>query len=647
MLVPLAGLVGGIIMAAHGTGFLVGIVLIIAGILVYELLSHIMTDAINAWRVRRFHYIWVCLIFMGAGVILTDLRRVEPIDSDELDSSTAAYGVVRDIANTTSGDRILLELTAVADSLGNVKACSPVGMIAVIDGFNAKVGDYLEIPCRIKPLTVNPNGFDTEYPARMARKGILYRAETALYGSPKIYEVKDRDIQTRFHSTLWNLRISYEEFIEKTYLSKPVQNFLITLLLGDRSYLDEGTRTLFADAGISHVLALSGMHVSIIAGILLWLLYPFNFVGLYQWRYLLSVPALWAYTMLTGASPSTVRAAIMATIMVLCLLLERKNSGWNSLLLATFIILLLNPSALFDFGLQLSFVCVASLIFFARPLNPVNHRKHPFLYSIASALIVSMVATFGSWTLISFYFGSVPLFFLPANVICLPLLPVYMVLALIYFLLVGIGYYPELLGSLLDDGYSLLTAFLEILKGDGMTVWDISVPFVTVVLWLAAMSMLAVWFHLRRSRMTMVLAVSLAVIALIVIPVAARDNNGIIITSHADRPRIVVKNGSTINDYTFLANSVSEIRIGDVRIGVADCSSENVQMPPGCDVLIITRGCTDSIHSIIRNLHPRKLVIHTSVRRKREQQLIKQADSLGIPIHSIRLQNPLRMPYTN
>lgn len=180
------------------------------------------------------------------------------------------------------------------------------------------------------------------------------------------------------------------------------------------------------------MLALSGMHVSIIAGIILWLLFPFNLFGIYKWRYIATLPILWGYTLVTGLSPSTVRAAIMLTVVMTCILTERKNSAWNALLLAVFIIILFNPDSLYDIGLQLSFICVASLIFFAGPLNPIDQHKHNILYDIVSAILVTLSATAASWVLSSYYFGIFPILFIPANLIVLPLLPIYVVLHLFF-----------------------------------------------------------------------------------------------------------------------------------------------------------------------------------------------------------------------
>ena len=642
MLIPVAGIVAGTLIALRGAGFLSGAVCILLAIILYELLGGYSNSPTKAFRLNKWHYSWVAILFVGAGIIAADLRRPAEIPDDRLQNTVMAHGHIAGIQHRTSGDRVTLDLTAIMDTAGRVYPLKNVRILGYADDVNAGIDDNIIFPCRLQRIVNSANSFDTGYADRMARQGILYSADM----------VSDSLRVTGHSSTVsgffYNLRDRFVSTIENTMLSKDTQRFLITVLAGDKSFLDPDRRELYA--GISHILALSGLHVSIIAGILLWILFPFNIVGLYQWRYAIAVPAIWLYAFITGLSPSTVRAAGMMTVMIACLLIERKNSPWNSLLLATFLILVFNPYYIFDIGLQLSFLCVASLIFFAPYLNTVDHHSHPLLYTVAAFLLASLCATIASWALSAYYFGIFPLLFIPANIVALPLLPIYMVLALIYLLSCVCGHPMAVLGHILDVMYHGLTRSLEWMGNGSATALNLNVSWITVALWIGAVALLVIWLHAGKKKSVLAAASMMAVAAIVLIPfnADADSDQKFILQSRADNVQILVKQGNDINTLRMATNTVSETRIGNTRIISADCPIAGTGSVPvatltsGCDYLVVTRSCTDDVAVLDSIFKPRVLVIHPSVRRDREQLMLHHADSLGIAVHSLRFDGPIR-----
>ena len=136
-------------------------------------------------------------------------------------------------------------------------------------------------------------------------------------------------------------------------------------------------------------------------------------------------------------APSTVRACVMAACMMTAVWLERKNSSWNSLLLASVIILIFSPRALYDVGFQLSFTCVAGLIFFAAKLNPIDRHEHNRLYSIVALPDRHYDSHRSKLAPHGILFRTPPIAFLPTNLLILPLLPVLYLRSHIHTLSVG------------------------------------------------------------------------------------------------------------------------------------------------------------------------------------------------------------------
>lgn len=660
LLIPLAGLISGILLSSillnadgplpeltgHNTALWAGTACMALGIVVYEIILRLPNDPVSTYRHQKWHTVWVFLIFMGGGIIASDFDRPVTLDDRLRDSAVKAIGNIRDLHYGNSGDRALVNMEAVVDSSGNIFTITPVPIMLSAPVINATVDDEITFPVSIRKIKDNPNDFETGYADYMKRKGILYSTHIPSYQTDeKDFGIKVADHRASASGTLWHFRYDLEEFIEKCPLNPATSRFLITVLLGDRDYLRQDVRELFADAGVSHMLALSGMHVTIIAGIILFLLFPLNFAGLYRWRYILSLPAMWFYVLITGGSASTVRAALMLTCMIVCLLLERKHSGWNGLLIATFIILLFNPSALFDVGLQLSFVCVASLVIFSTTLNPLKSYEHPKTNSIYTAILTSLLATMASWALVSYYFGIFPLLFIPANMVALPILPCYVVVALIFFVSCLSGHPLSILAQLLDKGYDLLQQLLTIINSQDQSVLHLSVPGITVVLWLAGITVIAVWLHHNHSRKIMLAGTTLCLLALIAIPVMAdnEDNEGFILQNRPNRPTMIVQNGSDKQTLEFKTNEISCVMVNGYRVIVADCTPDEDAVPDSCDFLVITRSCLSDIETLDSLYHPGTIVLHNSIHRNRENGLIHEAVSLHIKVHSIRNQEPLRV----
>ncbi len=200
------------------------------------------------------------------------------------------------------------------------------------------------------------------------------------------------------------------------------------LLLNDRTLLPEEAYSAFRDAGAAHILALSGLHVSIFAGLLARLL-PKRYGRL---RLFLIGAFLFAYCVFTGFPASLVRAAVMSVCMLAAPLLLRRYDMASALGLALLIILLFSPASLFSAGLQLSFGAAAAIAMLMPPLRRLFRRLPGFL---SGSLSVSLAATLGTLPLTLHYFGRLPLYSLLANILIVPFVAFALPLALLSVLL--------------------------------------------------------------------------------------------------------------------------------------------------------------------------------------------------------------------
>lgn len=257
-------------------------------------------------------------------------------------------------------------------------------------------------------------------------------------------------------------------WLSTTGLNPRTRGLLRVLFFGDSSGLDYESRKAMADTGLSHLLALSGMHVGIVASIAFFLLYPIRFFGYRRLHLAAGLVVVWLFVIMTW-SPSTLRAGIMMSVAITAISLGRRSRAGNSLAIAAFVILLISPSALSDPGFQFSFLAVAAIVAFGERLNPIDIRRHYRLRKIIGAVNVSLIVSFVSWVVTAWYFGRIPLAFLPFNLVAVPLLGPYVIGALAYCGWIlgfgtteGVGWLGELLDKLLGNLVKLAT-----LTGDG------------------------------------------------------------------------------------------------------------------------------------------------------------------------------------
>lgn len=217
-------------------------------------------------------------------------------------------------------------------------------------------------------------------------------------------------------------------------------SLLSAMLLGDKSMLTPDEVNAYSASGLSHLLALSGTHVAVIVSLIALALFPLTLARQNKVRFVISIVLLWFYALLTGLSPSVVRAAVMATVYLIGRVLERRSVPINSLCFAAWIILIVEPVELFMPGFQMSFAAVAGIIVFYPLLNQVDRRKHPWLYFLWSYPAVSISAMSLTGLIATWYFHTFPLYFLPANLLVVPLMP--LILGLGLLLLLAPTFYP-------------------------------------------------------------------------------------------------------------------------------------------------------------------------------------------------------------
>lgn len=277
-------------------------------------------------------------------------------------------------------------------------------------------GDVLEvsgIPERIQGA-MNPKGWD----ARRHYRSLGMRYSLFIRGADLVFDKADG-------GGLMRLAASWQRALSQTtarFLDKQNAQLTNALVWGDRSDMDAGIRDAFAGAGAMHVLSVSGMHVAMVyTGLLLLLGDPVRARGWRKWiRFGTGMSAIAGYVLVTGAPPAAVRAGLMIVLYQLGRILDRDTQGLNLLGLAALVQWWVDPDVAARLGFQLSFLAMAGLLLFTRPIQhllPVRNRFLHWLWSIAA---LSLAAQVFILPLLLFHFHQFPLTFLLSSFVAIP-----------------------------------------------------------------------------------------------------------------------------------------------------------------------------------------------------------------------------------
>ena len=206
--------------------------------------------------------------------------------------------------------------------------------------------------------------------------------------------------------------------------TKEQMAFINALLLGQRQDIEAETYQNYSNAGVVHILAISGLHVGILLMILQFVLSPLErFKHGKLVKILGCVLVLWIFAFIAGLSASVIRAVSMFTVLAIAINLKRPQNSYNTLAISMFFILLCKPRFLFDVGFQLSYLAVLGIISVQPMLYSVFGRpKNRLIRKLWETLTVTLSAQLGILPLSLFYFHKFPLLFLISNLIIIPLL---------------------------------------------------------------------------------------------------------------------------------------------------------------------------------------------------------------------------------
>jgi competence protein ComEC len=377
--------------------------------------------------------------------------------------------------------RFILLMKSIMKDASPLSVCGRIRVTVSGDALRLRKGDEITFYSKIRAIRNfnNPGGFD--YQRSMAFKKIWGRAYTQ---SNKI-SVRSREKAAHRGLAMDLYRAEISDLIDRSIATKKpgednVKAVLNALLVGDKTHISTPLRDAFNRAGVSHLLAISGLHIGIVA---------FSAFLIIRWIVAFIRPLLWlgwskkaaailsffpilAYGILAGMSPSTQRAVIMVGVFLLAFLFDRDQDLVNTIAVAAMVILILHPPSLFSISFQLSFAAVLSIVYglsHVRRKDAQNGNTISKLYEkLIIVVSVTFFATVGTGPLVMHYFNQISLIGLLVNLIVVPVIgftvvPIGLTSVFIYiFSSEAALWFMKISAAILEKSIQLITFFSEL-----------------------------------------------------------------------------------------------------------------------------------------------------------------------------------------
>lgn len=385
------------------------------------------------------------LLFFCLGYLLIQPWRVER--TGERDLRSWVDGPVIQIQGTITGAvqkdayglRFDMLSVQIQDAQGGWRSVWGGVRVRTRQALVIERGDRIRTQGKLKSVRgmQNPGGFD--YARYLADRNLLARMRL----SPSTaVEIRKSTLQKSFVSQL-NLYRHQVQSLLAQHLDPQARGVLQALVTGDRELIAPRLQAAFRHAGVAHLLAISGLHIGIVGtlmfGASLFVLRRVPFLLSRGWTTkgaaLVTLGPIWLYGLMSGMAPSTLRAVLMASILLAAILMGQRPDTFNTLAVAAMAIVCLHPPALFAVSFQLSFVAVFWLLVGMKrknetsddlPQAPVimGHKINRWMINL---LWVSVLAWGGTLPLVMRYFNILVWASVPVNLLVVPVISLWVV----------------------------------------------------------------------------------------------------------------------------------------------------------------------------------------------------------------------------
>lgn len=229
------------------------------------------------------------------------------------------------------------------------------------------------------------------------------------------------------------------------------------LLIGYKNDLNDELLSAYANTGVVHIIAISGLHLGLIYTILGWLLDRTPLIKNKKTiKAIVLILFLWIFSLLCGASASVLRSAVMFTCIIIGKMLDRNSSIYNSLTASAFLLLCYKPYFLWDVGFQLSYAAIIGIVWLQKPIQNLLFVNHLWLRKVWEMSAVTIAAQVCTFPICLYYFHQFPNVFLFTNLVAVPLSTVILFLEIFLIILSPFIKISFFVGACIDQLISIM-----------------------------------------------------------------------------------------------------------------------------------------------------------------------------------------------
>ncbi len=441
-----------------------------AGVITLFLLSIIFLFLLFIWQKKSpdYHHRWqfgvtlnIMLFFFGCSLLSIKESRLNFTDYGM--NKAKIIALVTEIPEEKTGSyKAILKVQQIKSPVGweNTRGSALVYFekdSAVQELF---IGDQLKIEGEFQEIPYYNNPYEFDYRGYLHRRGIYTRMFLRSEDWEKVSATRINTLRLISSRMRYHLLGIYEQY----HFGAEEMAVAGALTLGFRDKLNDNLQDLYKDAGVMHVLAISGLHVGILYFLLFYLL---SFLGRLRSsrliRAALVILFLWFFAFLTGLSPSVMRAATMFSFVTIGQSLKRPGNIYNTIAASAFFLLLINPYLIKEVGFQLSYIAVTGIIFFQPRFYRLLRSRFWVVDKIWGLITVSLAAQLSTFPITIYYFHQFPNYFIISNIVVIPFVTVILYLGVLLFIFSFLPFLGSLIAWLMNQSISILNSILELI----------------------------------------------------------------------------------------------------------------------------------------------------------------------------------------
>jgi competence protein ComEC len=606
-------------------------------------------------------------------VILKDARNWQDhIAKHYYDNETVVATLEEPLAAKTKTYKAIASVQLI-DSAGNTKRVSGNIILYLLKDSAQPILDYgsrIIFKQALIPIknAGNPGGFD--YQRYAAFNNTYYQ----VFLKKQDYVITSQKTYNRFRQLLFTTRNFVINAFKKNIPGAKESGMAEALLVGYKEDLDKSLVEQYANTGVVHIIAISGMHLGLIYGLLYIFLRPLR-----NKKYgkiinaVLIISALWFFSLLTGAAPSITRSAIMFTILVAGSSFAKKSGIYNALALSAFLLLLVNPFNLWDVGFQLSYAALFSIAVLGKPITNAIHLNNAILKQVWQLIAITLAAQVFTLPLVLFHFHQFPISFLLANIVAVPLSSIILYCLLALLALSWMPVVPTILGwctFYLIKGMNGYIAFVDSLPFSKIEAVSFTIPQSLILV--LSISVFTLWLF-QRTPTALISALVLTLSLLILRKIQFYETSNqhkLIVYNVSKQSAIDIINGRhyrfigdtalqqkgfaqnfnllpsrilyqasfyenvVVNDMTFARLNIGKYSVLIMDKPVDLRRSKTIMT----DYLLVNKNCKAKPYDLLAHVQCKNVILDASNSRRSIMQWKNAADSLHLRLHSVQEQ---------